>query len=134
VKFLLDVNVLLALAFGRHVHHERVSRWVAGLQRRGPPALLTSAITELGFVRVAAQPALFGVSIVEAKTLLQRLKRAKTVTFQLVPDEVGADALPGWVRRSDQTTDGHLLELARRHEAELATLDKGVTGAFLLPD
>lgn len=134
MKYLLDVNVLLALGFSRHVHHERVSRWVAGLQRLGRPVLLTSAITELDFVRVAAQPALFGVSVEEAGTLLQRLKRAKVVAFQFIPDGLGADALPGWVRRSDQTTDGHLLELARRNAAELATLDKGLRDAFLLPE
>jgi hypothetical protein len=33
-----------------------------------------------------------------------------------------------------QTTDGHLLELARTHQAQLATLDTGIPGALLIPD
>lgn len=134
MNYLLDVNVLLALAFRRHVHHDRVSRWVSLLQREGRPVLMTSSITELGFVRVASQPALFGISIAEAKSILQRLKRATTVEFKLLEDDLGAEALPAWVRRSAQTTDGHLVALARRHGVELATLDSGIHGGYVIPD
>jgi hypothetical protein len=42
-------------------------------------------------------------------------------------------ALPGWVDRPGQVTDGHLLELAVSHGAVLATLDQGIPGAYLLP-
>jgi hypothetical protein len=38
------------------------------------------------------------------------------------------------VTKSTQTTDGHLLELARTHQAQLATLDTGIPGALLIPD
>jgi predicted nucleic acid-binding protein len=55
VKYLLDVNVLVALGFLQHEFHERVANWVHTLASRGIPELATRSITELGFVRVLAQ-------------------------------------------------------------------------------
>jgi predicted nucleic acid-binding protein len=55
VKYLLDVNVLVALGFLQHEFHERVANWVHTLASRGIPELATCSITELGFVRVLAQ-------------------------------------------------------------------------------
>jgi hypothetical protein len=42
-------------------------------------------------------------------------------------------ALPVWVKTPAQTTDGHLLQLAKTNGAILATLDRGIPGAFLIP-
>lgn len=41
--------------------------------------------------------------------------------------------LPKWVRTPKQITDGHLAELARANEAVLATLDRRIPGAFVIP-
>ena len=133
MTYLLDINVLLALAFPAHEFHERVEAWVAALQEDGVPSLATSPIVELGFVRIASSVPAFGVSVQEARTLLQRIKASKQVRFSLLADDVDVSALPMWVRGPKQVTDGHLLALARRHNAELATLDRGIAGAFLIP-
>ncbi|MEY2879469.1 MAG: hypothetical protein RLZZ15_1849, partial [Verrucomicrobiota bacterium] len=50
-----------------------------------------------------------------------------------LPDDVPGDRLPAWVQTPAQTTDGHLLALAARHGAKLATLDTGIPGALLIP-
>ena len=52
--YLLDVNVLLAVAYQWHDLHERADRWLNDLQQTDPPVrLATCSITELGFVRIA---------------------------------------------------------------------------------
>jgi predicted nucleic acid-binding protein len=106
---------------------------VAALQEEGAPSLATTPIVELGFVRVASSVPSFGLSVQEARSLLQRIKASKHARFEVLPDDVDISALPSWVRGPKQITDGHLLSLARRHRVELATLDRGIAGAFLIP-
>ncbi len=128
---LLDVNVLLALGFDAHEHHGRVAAWVASLP--AGDELATCPITELGFVRVLRQAAAYKVTIADAKELLRRLKASRSRRCILLPDHPGAARLPGWVKTARQTTDGHLLVLARAHGADLVTLDRGIPGARVLP-
>ena len=40
---------------------------------------------------------------------------------------------PNWYDAVSRTTDAHLMMLAEHHGAVLATLDKGIPRAFLLP-
>src|SRR5258708_16446697 len=51
---LLDVNVLLALAWPTHVHHQAAHRWFALSRDAG---WATCPLTQLGFVRLSMQPA-----------------------------------------------------------------------------
>ena len=130
MKYLLDVNVLVALHDPAHPHHDRASAWFVGLA----PAtrLLTSPITELGFVRVLMQrskPA--PVSVATAQVLLLRFRSLGRVSF--VGDDVDASVLPSDITKHAETTDAHLLALARRHGAQLITLDTGITGAHQVP-
>jgi uncharacterized protein len=130
VKYLLDVNVLVALHDPAHPHHARASAWFISLTPA--VALLTSPITELGFVRVLMQrnkPA--PVSVVTAQALLSRFRSTVRVSF--VSDDVDASALPAYITKHAETTDGHLLALARRHGAQLITFDVGIPGAHLVP-
>ena len=127
---LLDVNALLALAHAAHVHHARVARWVASL---GPECTLaTCSITELGFVRIAPQARL-SPHVAGARGLLGELRGSVRPPFVRLVDDVGADALPSWADTPAATTDGHLTALASRRGAQLATLDQGIPGSFLIP-
>ncbi len=63
MKYLLDVNALVALGFLEHEFHERVARWVRRLAAKGTPELATCSITELGFVRVLAQAPQYGFTV-----------------------------------------------------------------------
>jgi predicted nucleic acid-binding protein len=133
MKYLLDVNALVALGFLEHEFHPRVARWVRRLATQGTPELATCSITELGFVRVLAQAPQYGVTVGQACNLLQRLKAAQTVRFAFIPDGQDVSHLPGWVRTPKQITDGHLAQLARANSAILATLDRSIPRAFLIP-
>jgi len=133
MKYLLDVNGLVALGFLQHEFHERVASWVHTLASRGAPELATCSITELGFVRVLAQATQYGFTIVHARTLLLRLKTGNSLKFAFIPDDHDVSHIPAWVKTAKQTTDGHLAQLAKAKSAILATLDERIPGAFLIP-
>jgi len=132
VTYLLDANVLIALGVATHEFHERVELWVAALESP-TDRVATCAITELAFVRILPQLPGLGATVSQAKQLLRRLKRQRVVRMELLEDAIGAEQLPPWVKAARQTTDGHLLQLAKRHAATLATLDDGIPEAFLVP-
>ena len=129
MTYLLDVNALLALAHASHTMHRRTGAWVKTL-RRGD-RLATCAITELGFVRIGPQARL-SPDVAGARELLAALRRSRRPSFVFLPDALGADTLPAWVRMPPQTTDGHLFALAAAHGARLVTFDEGIPGASVI--
>ena len=133
MRYLLDVNALVALGFLQHEFHERVAQWVRSLASKGLPELVTCSITELGFVRILAQAPQYGFTVAHARTLLLRLKTENTLKFTFIPDDHDVSHLPGWVKTAKQTTDGHLAQLAKANGAILATLDGRIPRAFLIP-
>jgi uncharacterized protein len=133
MKYLLDVNALVALGFLQHEFHGRTASWVRKLSQRGVPELATCSITELGFVRVLAQAPQYGFTVALASNLLLRLKSGNTPEFTFITDDHDVSHLPAWVKSAKQTTDGHLVDLAKSNGAILATLDAGIPGAFLIP-
>jgi hypothetical protein len=133
VKYLLDVNALVALGILEHEFHQRVARWVRRLAAKGTPHLTTCSITELGFVRVLAQAPQYGFTVGQACSLLRRLKAARAVNFTFIADGQDVSHLPSWVKMARQTTDGHLVQLAAASGAVLATLDRQIPEAFLIP-
>jgi predicted nucleic acid-binding protein len=131
VIYLLDVNALVALGFLKHEFHHRVASWVRAKQL---PSLATCSITELGFVRVLTQAPAYGLTILQAQTLLLRLKETNVLRFSFVSDDHDISRLPAWVKTAKQITDGHLAQLASMNGAVLATLDGKIPGAFLIPN
>lgn len=127
--YLLDVNALLALGLLNHEFHERIARW---LKAHRFPVLATCAITELGFVRIAAQVPSYGFTVLHARTLLQRLKGRYVSGINFFSDDHDISHLPKWVKTPKQTTDGHLVSLAAAHGGVLATLDAKIQGAYLI--
>ena len=133
MRYLLDVNALVALGLHDHVFHERVAKWVRRLPTSAAAQLLTSPITELGMVRVLAQAPQYGFTVAQGRTLLAQLKKSDAVRFGFVADDHDISHLPSWVKSAKQTTDGHLAQLAIANEAVLATLDERIPGAFVIP-
>ena len=133
MRYLLDVNALVALGLLQHEFHQQVARWVKSLASAGLPELATCSITELGFVRVLAQAPQYGLNVSQARTLLLRLKGGSMLNFTLIADDHGVAQLPSWVKTAKQTTDGHLAQLAKANGAVLATLDTRIRGAFAIP-
>ena len=133
MRYLLDVNALLALAVLEHEFHPRVASWVERLRGSGLPELATCSITELGFVRVLGQAQQYGASVAQARELLLKIKNSDGIRWIFIPDDRDVSHLPRWVRTPKQTTDGHLAGLARANKAVLATLDRRIPGGFSIP-
>lgn len=134
MRYLLDVNTLVALVVLDHEFHARVARWLKQLGNSGVPELATCAITELGFARVLAQAEQYGLSVAQARDLLLEVKKNSGVRWSFISDNRDISHLPKWVRTPKQTTDGHLLDLAKANQSLLATLDRRIPGAFVVPD
>jgi predicted nucleic acid-binding protein len=133
VKYLLDVNVLVAWGWKEHTDHERVAKWLA--RGRGTPGieLLTSPIPELGFVRVSVQRAAGAIGVREACLALEAMLSSLGKTHSFIPDDLRGSALPAWCKGAARTTDAYLLALANSNGAKLATLDTGIPDAVLVP-
>lgn len=132
MRYLLDVNALLALAVLEHEFHPRVANWLERLAARAIPELATCSITELGFVRVLGQAQQYGSSVAQARAVA-RAKNSNRVRCTFIPDDRDISYLPKWVRIPNQITDGHLAVLAKANEAVLATLDLRIPGVFVIP-
>lgn len=128
--YLLDVNALVALGFINHEFHGRIAAWV---QSQDSLHLASCSITELGFVRVLAQAPAYGFTVTQARTLLLRLKQARSSPLAFIPDTHDVSHMPAWVRAPKQITDGHLSKLATANSAVLATLDESIPGSYLIP-
>lgn len=124
---LLDVNVLVAIAWPTHVHHADARAWFLDAADDG---WATTPVTEHGFVRISVNPAAVGepISPREAATILKGITSAGRHEFW--PDAVSAqetsELLGERLATHRQITDGHLLTLAARNHGTLATLDRGV--------
>ena len=55
MHYLLDVNVLVAWGWSDHCHHHRAAAWIGSIKKQPDAIVVTSAIPQLGFVRVSMQ-------------------------------------------------------------------------------
>mgnify|MGYP000135222672 CR=1 FL=1 len=125
MSYLLDVNALIAMGYKKHEFHQRVTLWAKEKN------LHTCSISEIGFVRVLSGLHEAEVTVALCCQLLAQMKTDWKINF--LPDLRSAETFPDWVRTPHQVTDGHLLYLAQANEAQLATTDAGIPGAFLIP-
>jgi len=125
--FLLDANVLVALAWPEHQAHERVGRWFARHSRSG---WATCPFTQSALVRVLSNPAFSPRALTPRNALGVLEANVKLPGHHFFPDAI---TLIEAVRRVDrrltghgQVTDAYLLGLAIHHRSRLATLDEGI--------
>jgi predicted nucleic acid-binding protein len=134
MSYLLDVNVLLAWGWSDHTDHRRVASWIAAMKKKRGVRLLTSTIPELGFVRISVQRGGGRVKVEDAAATLSAMLDSLGSRHSFIPDNRSSTAkFPSWCLSASPTTDAHLLSLAQSHGLDLATLDTGIPGAFLLP-
>jgi uncharacterized protein len=124
--FLLDTNILIALAWRNHVHHTEVARW---FERKAVPGFRTCPITQMGFVRISSNPSFSPAAVLpaEAIALLERVTNLPGHGFW--PDDLPlpqAVAAYPVLASHRHITDGYLLSLAIAHDGILATLDRGI--------
>lgn len=122
---LLDVNVLVALAWDAHIHHRAAHRQFATVADNWA----TCPVTEAGLVRLLLTPAVVGRDVLAAEALGVLRDMRSLPGWRWLSDDVSlADAtidtrvLIG--RR--QVTDLQLVALAARHGAVLHTFDTGI--------
>jgi len=128
---LLDVNVLIALLWPGHVHHERASLWYRNEHARG---WATCVLTEAGFVRISTQTA-GGFVLQEALDVLDHMCGSPQHHFW--PLDGSVRGLEPEIRQRihghQQLADAILLDLAIRRGGKLVTLDARVRN-LLAPD
>jgi toxin-antitoxin system PIN domain toxin len=122
---LLDVNVLLALAWPNHVHHQPAHAWFQANQKKG---WATCPITQAGFVRLSCQPAVTRllIPVLEAVHILTASTKSPHHQFW-EHDTPVASLLPEMLARvmgPKQLTDAVLVDLAIRRQGALATFDR----------
>jgi uncharacterized protein len=125
--FLLDVNVLVALAREDHAAHRDVKGWFQG---RGARRWATSALTEAGFVRVVSNPRFSEtpLDVSEVMAMLAALTTLPGHQFWPIDFNFAEAAAPFEARffGHQQVTDIYLLALAIRNKGKLVTLDRGI--------
>lgn len=132
--FLLDVNVLLALAWSNHEQHEAAHDWCAR-QRRFRWA--SCPATQSAFIRISMQPAIVKRNLSGADALELLVQNLKRPGHEFWAEDRSIDEMLGPFRARlvghQQVTDACLLSLAIRHKGKLATFDQGVL-ALLAPN
>ena len=124
---LLDVNVLIALAWPNHVHHADAVAWFMAHRSSG---WATCPVTESGFVRVSSNTHV----IPEAKGPAEAIGVLRALTaldgHRFWSDDVSfcrsTFIAPERIVGHRQVTDAHLVALALHHEGRLATFDRGM--------
>ena len=124
---LLDINLLISLAWPQHVHHASAHHW---FRKTGRHAWATCPLTQLAFIRISSNPKLIpeAVSPRDALALLSEMVALPGHRFW--PDEIAPSEMNVFSSLSlvghRQVTDAYLLALAMHHKATLATFDKGI--------
>jgi uncharacterized protein len=126
-KYLLDLNVVIALTEEEHTHFDRAQRWFNTLQGR---SWGTCPITDAGYIRLATSPAarIGSGSFSTAVSVLVDLAGRPGYTFWPIRE--------GWTQLTapfakrifgyQQVTDAYLLGLAIKEDGVLVTFDKGI--------
>jgi len=123
-KYLLDVNVLIALTDEDHKHYQTVARWFT---RSGLDWGLC-AFSETGFLRISMNPNVGNLSIEEATAMLATLTRLPGYRYWPITSGWAELAAPFRERvfGHQQITDAYLLGLAVKEDGILVTMDKAI--------
>jgi uncharacterized protein len=117
MKYLLDVNALIAAIWKNHPDHLTIDAWLDGKE------LATCPISQLGFLRISTNPKALNADMTNARQLLEAFLQKHGLAF------VADDLLPlkSSAQKSEQVTDHYLAELAASKGMKLATLDEGIS-------
>jgi predicted nucleic acid-binding protein len=117
MRYLLDVNCLVAAILDSHTQHAVADHWLAG------KSLATCPLAETGFLRIVTHPKIYGVAMPVAREALGDFISRHEPLF--VPDDL--KALKSSAQTAEQVTDFYLAELASSHHLKLATFDMRIS-------
>jgi hypothetical protein len=122
---LLDVNVLTALLWPTHEHHEIAYRWI---DARANSRWATCSLTQLGFVRIVSNPAFSRDALSPAAAVALLAENLEHTAHEFWEEDL---QVPPAMRRIEsrlqgyrQFNDAYLLALASRRGGVLATFDR----------
>ena len=126
MRALLDVNVLIALLDGGHIHHGVVTGWMANNMDSG---WASSPMTQNGCIRVLSQPGY--PNPVPAARVADRLAEATRHPSHVFWADSISLLHPGFlmwnrVLSSRHATDVYLLALGIQNGGCFVTLDRGI--------
>ena len=126
MRALLDVNVLIALLDGSHIHHGLVTDWLASHIDEG---WTSSPITQNGCIRILSQPS-YPNSIPAAQVANRLAEATRHPSHAFWADSISL-LQPGylmWERilSSRHVTGAYLLALAVQQGGRFVTLDRGI--------
>ncbi|HTW81262.1 MAG TPA: TA system VapC family ribonuclease toxin [Terracidiphilus sp.] len=126
-KYLLDLNVVVALTDDEHEHYASAHRWFDTL--RGE-SWGTCPLSDAGYIRLATSPAarIGSGSFTSAIAVLADLARRPGYCFWPITESWAELTAPFSSRifGHQQVTDAYLLGLAIKEDGVLATFDKGI--------
>lgn len=126
MRALLDVNVLIALLDGSHLHHRQATRW---LEEHIGHGWASCPITQNGCVRILSHPGY--PNRAPAQTIAERLALACAGSaHDFWADDISVlnPGILDWQRlvAGRHLTDAYLLLLAVRNGGRLVTLDRNI--------
>jgi toxin-antitoxin system PIN domain toxin len=126
---LLDANLLIALLWPSHEHHDLAHRWFGARRER---RWATCPLTELAFVRIVSNPTFSKEALSPANAVSLLGHNLSRAGHRAWPDDVNVvEALAPSASRLQghrQLTDMYLLSLAFRRKGVLATFDARLRG------
>jgi uncharacterized protein len=129
--FLLDVNVLVALAWPAHRSYEKVHKWFSNHGREG---WATCSLTQAAFVRILSNPAFSPNALTPTDALVLLRNNLSHVSHKFWADQVGLPelfaAFSASLKGHQQVTDAYLLGLALSKQGKLATMDHSLISLF----
>ena len=126
-KYLLDLNVVVALTDDEHEHYASAHRWFSTLSGE---SWGTCPLSDAGYIRLATSPAarIGSGSFSTAIAVLAELARRPGYRFWPITDawaELTAQ-IASRIFGHQQVTDAYLLGLAIKEDGVLVTFDRGI--------
>ena len=113
---LLDVNVLIALAWPLHMHHAVAHAW---FERVGHKSWATCPLTQLAFVRISSNPKIISAAVSPRAAVHALSEMVGLVGHVFWADDLQVNDLASFSSKAlvghRQVTDAYLIELAKRH-------------------
>lgn len=126
-RYLLDVNMLIALSSDEHEHHGKAHQWLSSV---GSDEWGNCPFTETGYVRFATNPARKArpVSFEDANAVLEEVAKWPGYRYWPATESWAAATTPFRSRifGHQQVTDAYLLGLAIKEDGVLVTFDRGL--------
>ncbi|HSG39803.1 MAG TPA: TA system VapC family ribonuclease toxin [Thermoanaerobaculia bacterium] len=123
----MDVNVLVALAWPNHEHHEFAVGWLEENQAAG---WATCPVTQSGFIRVSSNARAIPGAKSPHQTISLLREMVSLPHHVFLPDDtslVSSEFVTFQkVMGYRQVTDAHVLGIALRHGAALVTFDRSI--------